>query len=102
MSLQARWDLLRKLSPVKLAARVPAWAKPSPIKRFEFVPNQPPRYPGGLTTVASNESHRAWVFKLRFTAPPADPREYAAHWDKANGLKPVPIIWVRPSLGCFG
>ena len=100
---QAKLDLLRRLPPAKLRAKLPAWAKRAGEFPAPFVPDLRMVLPRGPVTVMTNEGHRAWVFE-RFLCQPVEKMsaaEYVAAFDRASGLAAHPVEWVRPIDGNY-
>ena len=117
MCLQCKWDSLKKLSPQKLAARVPHWAKPiMPPKPYQPERSFPVRYTVHPWTVAKTiavDAHEP-AFPKHYSERPfymrssdgktftaiTDPKEYVRAFDIAKNLKPA-TAWIKPTHGSF-
>ena len=81
---QAKLEVMKHWAPERLAARLPAWARPSATYIKPFAPDLRQFIPRGPVTVLSNERHRTWVFEYQFKVRGDSVTEYVRNWNTAN------------------
>lgn len=85
----------RKVPPL------PAWAKsPSLPRPVMFVPGQPAIVPAWTRSTTPAPA----VIKiptLQLDGEPLSAAEYVREFDRLNGLKPLPVTWIKPTLGSY-